>query len=829
MAPPGHGPYWAPRPDREGERRNPLDAALLRRVADPAALGFATTDNLAPMDGLLGQDRATDAIRLSARIGRKGFNLFVLGPKGAGRRRAVDRLLTAEAARGPVPCDWVYVNNCDAPEAPRALQLPAGIAAPFKAAMAGVVDDLSIELPALFDAEDYQTCRRAMEQSFGERHEGAFSAFSDRAKSKGVAVMRTPVGFALVALKDGAAVEREAFAALPKKEQARLNTLIERLQQQLADLLKHMPAEERAHRREVEKLHAELAERAVGGQIAEIAAQFKDVAPIIAYLDAVRADMIANADLFLSAKDQDEEAAFPDAIAKVHAEPEFRRYGVNVMVSQAGRSGAPLEREALPSMANLTGRIEHIADMGALVTDFMLIKPGALHRANGGYLVLDAARVLAEPFAWEALKRCLDAGEVSIASMADRLSLVSTISLNPDPIPVDVRVVLVGDRQLHALLMMLDPDFPDLFKVQADFADEAPRTDATQALFARLIGAAARAKGLRALTCAAVARLIDEAARMAEDAERMSLKLGALIDIMSEADFYAAPRDVIDRPDVVRALAEAEHRASRIAERSAALIARGIILIETDGTAVGQINALSVIDLGAHRFGRPMRITARVRMGAGEVVDIEREVDLGGPLHFKGVMILSGYLSAHYARDAPLSLHASVVFEQSYGGVDGDSASSAELYALLSALADVPLRQDLAVTGSVNQLGEVQAIGGVNEKIEGFFDICAANGLTGRQGVLIPAINAVNLMLREDVVAAARAGRFHIHPITRIDEGLSLLTGRDAGVRGKRGSFPKGSVNGAVEARMRGFAALRRDFARPPVAKKARPPAEKKG
>ncbi len=389
-----------------------LAAELLRRVTDPAALGFDTTAGLADIDGLLGQDRATDAIRLSARIGRKGFNLFVLGAKGAGRRHTVDRLLGDEAARRPVPCDWVYVNNFDAPEKPRALQLPAGVAAPFKSAMEEMVDDLAIEIPTMFESEDYQTRRRAIEQDYGERHEKAFTAFTELAKSKGVALLRTPAGFALVAIKDDKLLEPEAFAKLPKEEQDRLNTLIEGLQEKLADLLKGIPAVEKAHRRDVEKLHAELAERAVAAQIDAVAKRFSEVEAIAGYLKDVREDMIANADLFLaSAGGGEDKGAFPDAIAKFHREPEFQRYGVNVMVSQHGRTGAPMEREFLPSMANLTGRIEHIAEMGALVTDFMLIKPGALHRANGGYLVLDAARVLTEPFAWDALKRCLDTGK----------------------------------------------------------------------------------------------------------------------------------------------------------------------------------------------------------------------------------------------------------------------------------------------------------------------------------------------------------------------------------------------------------------------------------
>ncbi|MFT6775312.1 MAG: putative ATP-dependent protease [Paracoccaceae bacterium] len=375
--------------------------------------------------------------------------------------------------------------------------------------------------------------------------------------------------------------------------------------------------------------------------------------------------MIAYAEPFVSPAHDGDADPFRDAVAKRHREPEFQRCGVNVMVSQSGAAGAPLDYEALPSMANLTGQIEHIAEMGALATDFMLIKPGALHRANGACLVMDASRVLTEPFAWEALKRCVDTGEIVITLMADRLSLVSTISLTPDPILRNLRVALVGDRRLHAMLMLLDPDVPDLFKVQADFEDQTPRDPPDQALFARLIAGAARAGEPRPVTAAAVVRLIDESARMAEDAERMSLRLGALIDIMSQADFYAATHDVIDRPDIVRALAEAERRTSRIRERSAEMITRGALLIETEGTAIGQVNALSVIDLGTHRFRRPPPITARVRMGAEEVADIEREPELGGPLHSKGVMILSGRLSAQYARDAPLSLHVSIVFEQS--------------------------------------------------------------------------------------------------------------------------------------------------------------------
>lgn len=440
--------------------------------------------------------------------------------------------------------------------------------------------------------------------------------------------------------------------------------------------------------------------------------------------------------------------------------------------------------------------------------------------------MLDARRVLSEPFAWEALKRSLQHRTIAITSLAERLSMVQTLSLEPDPIPLDLRVVLVGDRMLHALLVMLDPDFSELFKLQADFEEDFALTPDNTMLFARLLASFIRREGLRPLTAAAVARLLEEALRRAEDSEKLSLHLGALADILREAEHYACTRqDCADAAapvsvdDIDKALAEAERRHARIRDRMQEAITRGTILIDTQGSVAGQINGLSVAQIGGFRFGRPSRITARVRMGAGKLVDIEREVDLGGPLHSKGVLILSGYLAATYALEMPFSLHASLVFEQSYGGVDGDSASSAELYALLSALSGLPIRQGLAVTGSVNQAGQVQAIGGVNEKIEGFFDICAARGLTGDQGVLIPASNVPHLMLRADVVAAVAAGQFHVMPVRTIDEGIAILTGVPAGARDASGDYPAGSVNALVEARLAGFALARQQFGRDRVGK----------
>lgn len=792
----------------------------LRLRCDPASLPFRSTAELKAFSGLIGQDRALKAIRLSARIGHRDFNLYVLGPPGSGRHSATVKLLTEQAGTRPVPSDWVYVNNFEAADKPRALRLTPGVAPAFRDEMRDLIDDLASDIPALFESEDYQTQRRAIEEELSELQETAMADFADRAKAENVALLRTPMGFMLTAIRDGELVKNEDFQNLEQDEQAEIEEKIGRLQGELAAVLRQAPKLEREYRKKVESLNIEMAERAVSSRAADFDASLMQIECIAEHVETVRQDIIMNAELFLQGAGAQNHGPFPEAVRRVHSDPAFDRYLVNVMVSHeaASESGAPVETEDLPTLERLVGRIEHVSHMGSLVTNFTMIKPGALHRANGGFLVLDARDVLTEPMAWDALKRCLKSHAIGITSMAERLSLVSTTSLEPDPIPLDVRVVLIGDRMLHALLVMLDPDFNELFKVQADFEETVERSADNTALYARLIGAYGLQEKLRPVTAEGVARLIDEATRLAADSTKLSLRLGEVGDILKEAEIYAQDRDSdeIGEADIARAIDEKDGRASRIRDRMQEQINRGTVLIDTDGEKTGQINGLSVIGLGDFQFGRPSRITARVRMGAGKLVDIEREVELGGPLHSKGVMILSGYLTAQYALDVPFSLHASLVFEQSYGGVDGDSASSAELYALLSALSGLPIDQGFAVTGSVNQAGEVQAIGGVNEKIEGFFETCAARGLTGRQGVLIPQSNLEHLMLRDNVVEAVEAGRFRVITVKTIDEGIALLTGVPAGERGTDGAFPEGSVNARVEARLTEFAQARKDFGRPP-------------
>ncbi|MFA5582146.1 MAG: AAA family ATPase [Paracoccaceae bacterium] len=803
-----------------------IDASGLRACCVAADLGFATTADLEPLPEMIGQERALEAIDFAASMRHRRFNLFAYGPEGTGRHSAVLRMLHEAAAKRPVPCDWVYVHNFDAPDHPRAVSLPQGMGPKLRAAMEMLVDDLASDIPALFESDDYRSRRGAIEQDFAGRQERAFAALDEKARQNGVAILRSQKGLALAPLVDGEVLSPDAIAKLGDDERNALQAQVTSIQHELEQFLAQMPRIEKEHRAHVGRLHSELAEKAVDAALSEMIDDIGEIAALAHYFKALRADLVENAELFLHAGKRENDSAFPVSTQRVHADPPFRRYAVNVMVSNPqDAKGAPVVFETLPTLGNLTGRIEHVQTMGTLVTDFTLIKPGALHRANGGYLVLDARRVLGEPLAWDALKRCLETEAAHIITAAERLSAFATTSIEPDPIPLDLRVVLVGDRGLHLLLEQYDPDFSELFRVVAEFGGDMVRDAETMGLFARLVARVASTENLRPVTADGAAALIEAASREAGDQRKLSLRVSVLWDILREADHLAgrAGLATVSATQIEAAERAAERRADRIRMRMQEMIARDTILIATSGGAVGQVNGLSVTSIGAQHFGWPARITARVRMGAGQVVDIEREVKLGGAIHSKGVLILSGYLATHYAPDIPLSLWASLVFEQSYGGVDGDSASVAELCALISALADVPLDQGFAVTGSINQMGEIQPVGGVNEKIEGFFDACKAQGLTGGQGVLIPRRNAENLMLRRDVVAAVAAGQFHIHAASHVDEALALLTGQPVGARGANGQFPPRSVNARAEARLRDFARARRDFGRADLAAVARP------
>ncbi len=794
----------------------PLPPQQLRQTCDPSQFDFETTAELKDLSEIIGQERAVEAIQFGIGIQREGYNLFALGPSGTGKRTTIRQFLDQKAAAEPIPSDWCYVNNFEQPHKPRALRLPPGQGVVLRKDMEQLVEELRTAIPAAFESEDYRTRRQEIEEEFKERQEKAFSDIQKQAQERSIALIRTPVGLAFAPLREDEVISPDEFQKLPAEKRKQVEADISKLQEQLQAIIYQVRQWEREARDKVKELDRQVAMSVVGHPIDELREKYAQLPDVVDYLGAVQQDVIENVDEFRKSEETPQVMGIPLPRSLV-GPPLFRRYQVNVLVDHSESKGAPVVYEDHPTYNNLIGRIEHIAHMGALVTDFNLIKPGALHRANGGYLILDARQLLLQPYAWDGLKRALRSREVRIESLSQVLSLVSTVSLEPEPIPLDVKVVLIGERLLYYLLYQLDPDFGELFKVEADFNEEIPRTPENNLLYARLIGTIARKEGLRPFDRGAVARVIEHSARMADDAEKLSIHLLSTADLLREADYWAgvAGNGVVTADDVQRAIDAQIHRADRLRELVQEEIKRGTILIDTTGERVGQVNGLSVIQLGNFAFGRPNRITARVRLGKGEVVDIEREVELGGPIHSKGVLILSGFLGARYAAERPLSLSASLVFEQSYSGVEGDSASLAELCALLSSLAEVPIRQSLAVTGSVNQHGEVQAIGGVNEKIEGFFDVCKTRGLTGEQGVIIPATNVQHLMLRQDVIEAVKAGQFHIYPVQTVDQGIELLTGIPAGERDEEGNFPEGSINQLVEARLIELAEKQRAFAAP--------------
>ncbi|OJX79645.1 AAA family ATPase [Magnetospirillum sp. 64-120] len=778
----------------------PLPPERLYKVCDPASLPFDSTAELADSDNAFGQDRAVEAIGFAMAMRHRGFNLFALGPEGTGRRSLVMRLLAAQAAKRPVPDDWAYVNDFEQNQRPKALRLPAGRANGLKKDMDWLVGELGQALPAAFEAEEYRNRRQAIEDELKERQEEAFRAIAGEAGEKGVALVRTPVGLALAPMVDGEVLSPEQFKQLPEDTQTRFKADMEGLQEKLEGTLKEVPKWERESRARLRELDHDVVAFAIEHLLDEITAKYPELDQVQTYLQAVAADVAANVGDFLGDDDRSK-------IRRAMGGDVFRRYRVNVLVDNGATQGAPVVYEDYPTQPNLIGRVEHLAQMGALITDFNLVRAGALHKANGGFLVMDARKLLMNPFAWEDLKRALKAREVRIESPGQSMGLLSTFSLEPQPIALDIKVVLIGEPMLYYLLSHHDPEFAELFKVAADFDWRMDRSDPAILALAGSVATLCRKEGLLPLDRTGMARVVEQASRQVEDADKLSTHMASLADLVREADYWAgrAGAAVIDATHVQQAVESAIRRQDRVRENVQHEIERGIIHIATEGAEVGQINGLAVLQLGNFAFGHPSRITARIHAGKGDVIDIEREVELGGPLHGKGVLILNGFLAARFGAHEPLSLSASLVFEQSYGGVDGDSASSTELYVLLSALSGLPIRQDLAVTGSVDQFGRVQAIGGVNEKIEGFFDLCAARGLTGTQGVMIPATNVGHLMLRHDVVEACRQGRFAIYPVDHVDQGIALLTGAEAGEADEQGRYPAGTVNRKVQARLAAF------------------------
>jgi lon-related putative ATP-dependent protease len=788
----------------------PLEPAQLYKHCDPAHFTFKTTAELEDLIEVVGQARAMEAIRFGVDVGHDGYNVFVLGPAGAGHYELVRKELQNAAAARPASPDWCYVNNFEQPHKPRAISLPTGRGAQFQHHMRLFVEELRSVIPIAFESDEYHNRIEAMNEEFKKRQEKEVEEFGKAARAQGVALLQTPAGFALAPLKNDEVITPDEFEKLPEEEQKQLNQKIKQFEEQLHKIIHQFPRWRREHQTKIREFNRETVDLAVGHLIDELRAQYSDLPEVMAFLDATQADIVENAGEL-------REPVSTEGMEGVTTVSPLQRYQVNLLVGNGARPGAPVEFEDFPTYPNLIGRIEHIAHMGTLVTNFALIKPGALHRANGGYLVLDVSKLLMQPYSWEGLKRALLSHEIRIESLGEMFGLAGTLTLQPQPIPLDVKLVLFGERLFYYLLYQLDPDFAELFKVAADIEDEVERSEDNSALYARMIATLARKHGLRAFERGAVARLIEHGARLAGDAGKLLTHVRSLSDLLIEAEHFAkeAKRENVVAADVQDAIDAQIHRADRMRKHHLESILDGTLLIDTSSKQIGQINGLSVIGLGNYMYAQPTRITATARLGEGNVIDIEREVDLGGSIHSKGVLILTSFLATRYSHSMPLSLNASLVFEQTYGMVEGDSASLAELCALLSALADLPIYQGLAVTGSINQYGQVQPIGAVNEKIEGFFDVCSARGFTGDQGVLIPSTNVKHLMLRRDVVEAVEEKRFHIYAVRDVDEAMELLTGVPAGHPNEQGQVPEGSVNDLVATQLVRLSLMRKEFGVP--------------
>ncbi len=777
----------------------------LCRKCDPALMGSSNSSQISTLKTIIGQERAVKALRFGLGIKEKGFNIFVSGRPGTGRTTAIERFLEEVAAKEPAPFDWCYVNNFHDSYHPCVLRLPAGQAMKFQADMEMFITLVTQDIRNAFESEDYAAHREAAVKSIQEQKEQLLESLNEQARKLNFIIQATPSGLLTIPLHKGKPLTGEEFLTLQPGEKESITQTQEILEKTIETVLRQVKGLDKNASEAQQKLDQEIGQFAIKHLLNDIRDKYHEIENVQSYLDQVQADILENIPDFKPETEEKPEPAQPFLRSK----PDPRKnYTVNVLVDNSEHQGAPVVIERNPTYSNLFGKIEQEAHFGALTTDFTLIRPGSLHKANGGYLVLPIAEVLSSPLSWESLKHALQNKEIIIEDATDKLGVMSTKSLKPEPIPLDVKVILVGRQDIYQTLLAYDEHFNELFKVKADFDTQMERTAEHINDYAAFISKLCEEEHLKHLDASAMARIVEHGSRLAEDQEKLSTHFGEIADVIREASYYASAENatLIALTHVRQAIDERFNRSALIQERMQEMIVRDEIKIDVDGMKCGQVNGLSVIQMGDIEFGQPSRITVSIGLGREGLIDIEREAKLGGPIHTKGVLILSGYLTDKYAQDKPLSLAARLVFEQNYSGVEGDSASSTELYAILSALSGLPVQQGIAVTGSVNHKGEVQAIGGVNEKIEGFFAICEARGLTGKQGVIIPESNACNLMLKESVVEAVKNGSFHVWPVKSIDEGIEILTGVRAGQNLPDGGFEENTVNGLVDKRLRDLA-----------------------
>ncbi len=788
-----------------------LSPKQLRHACDLSDLSIHSSAEITPDYSALGQERALDAIQFAIGMDHCGYNLFVSGSTGLGKRELVSRIISAEAASGETPSDCCYIYNFDNPGHPKTLILPRGAGQKLHQDLRRLIEVLLVRIPAEFKSEEYHSQLQALNDEFQYLEEAGFKALGQKARERGITLMRTPGGYTLGPFKDDKLMTPDQFSQLPEEEQTRIKQDVDALNEELTELVHEVPRMHQQHQARIRELEQETTRGIIDPALNNLRQSYGDHSATLSFLDSMHQDLIENVDDFFP---NEEEARAP--LRKRARSPKFRRYQVNVLVGHEDKDGAPVIHEDIPSYQNLVGRVEYEAHFGTLTTDFSLIQPGALHRANGGYLIVDAQKLLSFPFAWEGLKRALRNREVRLDPLEKIYGISGTRSLEPEPVPLSTRVILIGDRRLYYLLKQYDPEFTSLFKVYADFAEGFDRARENLSAYLGLVSMLVREEGLTHFDRSGLEALVEHSSRRMDDSEKLSLNRGQLIDLLREASFWALRQGASEagREHVDKAITQQRYRSSQLSELMQEQIERGVMMVDTEGTAVGRANGLSVFQLGDQRFGKPSRISATARIGHGRMLDIERETKLGGAIHSKGVLILGACIGARYARNRPLSLNASLVFEQSYGPVDGDSASALEFCTLISAIAQLPIKQSLAVTGSVNQQGEVQAIGGVNEKIEGFFELCQSRGLTGDQGVVIPQANVAHLILNEAVVDACRQGQFQIHAVSTLDELIELLFDRPAGRADKDGRYSPSTVNGLVQQQLVDWAELAQKMGR---------------
>jgi lon-related putative ATP-dependent protease len=779
-----------------------LSYEKLYNYCDPNFFSFNTTEELPEFKETIGQDRALHAIDFGLSLDSTGFNIFILGEHGTGKMTTVKSFLSEKALNEPVPPDWCYVYNFKDPDVPVAISLPPGKAVEFQKDMEEVIKTLKIEIPKVFESKEYEKQRNKIIEESQKNQRDLFEALEKEVQSKGFSLRKTVSGLVIVPVKKtGEPLTEEEYELLDEKTRRKIDEIGKVLQEKLNDVVRLIRENEKAVKEALTKLEKEAALSAVGHLIEELKNKYNYHEKILVYLDDVKEDILAHLDDFKYQEEQSPQVPF---MKLPKPEPVFTRYLVNVLVNNTQCKGAPCIFESNPTYYNLFGRIEHKIQYGLAITDFSMIKAGSLHKANGGYIVINALDLLRNLFAYDALKRAIRNKELKIEDVWEQYRLISTTTLKPEAIPLNVKVILVGNPYLYYLLYNLDEDYRELFKVKADFESKIVRNDENVKKYAYFVSSICREEKLLPFDRSGVAKVVELGSRLAENQNKLSARFSDVADIIRESSYWASKDNspVVKDVHVQKAINEKVFRVNRIEEFLREMILDGTIIVETSGEKVGQINGLAVIDLGDYSFGKPSRITARTYTGKAGVVNIERETKMSGKIHEKAILIITNYLGSRYATKKPISLSASITFEQLYDMVEGDSASCAEFYALISSISVVPLKQSIAVTGSMDQNGDVQPVGGINEKIEGFFDLCKIIGLDGSHGVIIPYRNIKNLMLKDEVVEAVKAGKFSIYPIKKVDEGLEIITGMQVGELKEDGTYPEGTINYLVVKRL---------------------------